>query len=116
MMNTKSSENLAVRADAGCVAVAVAILGDKWTPHIIRALSTQNLRFCRLQDEVGGVNPRTLSARLTHLEEMQIITKAASQNAPLYGEYVLTEKGKDLIPILDQMAAWGAKHGPNHHA
>jgi DNA-binding HxlR family transcriptional regulator len=95
----------------GCVAVAVAILGDKWTPHIIRALAAERLRFCQLQNAVGGVNPRTLSARLTRLEEEGILDKAILSEIPPHTEYSLTPKGKDLLPILEQMAAWGEKHG-----
>lgn len=96
----------------GCVAVAVAILGDKWTPFIIRALADCNLRFCQLQDGVGGVNPRTLSSRLIHLEEMGIIEKRVLSEIPPHTDYSLTEKGRDLVPVLEQMAAWGEKYAP----
>ncbi|HUS26310.1 MAG TPA: helix-turn-helix domain-containing protein [Nevskiaceae bacterium] len=95
-----------------CVGIAVAILGDKWTPHIIRALNEQPMRFCQLQDAVGGINPRTLSARLSNLEEQQIITKKTLPEVPPHTEYALTTKGQDLVPILHSMAVWGEKHRP----
>lgn len=94
----------------GCVASAVAILGDKWTPFIIRALTEGGLRFCQLQQEVGGVNPRTLSARLARLEEAGIVKKNILSEIPPHTEYTLTGKGQDLMPILECMAAWGEKH------
>jgi DNA-binding HxlR family transcriptional regulator len=91
--------------NATCVAAAVTILGDKWTPHLIRALSAAPLGFCALQDAAGGVNPRTLSARLDRLEAEGIVAKTDC--------YTLTPKGRDLLPILQSMADWGAKHS-NH--
>lgn len=95
----------------GCVAFAAAILGDKWTPMIIRSLSDGTKRFCEVQNLAGGVNPRTLSARLLKLEEQGIIIKAAHATIPFRTEYALTDKGSDLLPILQQMASWGDKYG-----
>jgi DNA-binding HxlR family transcriptional regulator len=95
-----------------CIAVAVAILGDKWTPLLVRGLSEQAQRFCQLQDAMGGVNPRTLSARLARLEHCGIITKTTYNEVPPHTEYALTAKGRDLLPILASMAAWGQKYQP----
>lgn len=95
-----------------CVAAAAKILGDKWTPMIIRALSENTQRFCALQKLAGGINPRTLSARLTKLEREGIITKTAHLEVPPRTEYNLTDKGIDLLPILESMANWGDKYGP----
>ncbi len=94
-----------------CVAAAARILGDKWTPMIIRALSSDKQRFCALQNLAGGVNPRTLSARLAKLEQEGIITKVTYPEVPPRTEYTLTKKGQDLLPILESMATWGDKYG-----
>ena len=108
----QSSINTEGLASPGCLVAAVSILGDKWTAHIIRALADQSLRFCRLQDAVGGVNPRTLSARLTRLEDSGIIMKTTHSAMPPHTEYTLSEKGRDLLPILEHMAAWSNKYAP----
>ncbi|HEX4662107.1 MAG TPA: helix-turn-helix domain-containing protein [Candidatus Saccharimonadales bacterium] len=91
--------------DCTAVTAAVAILGDKWTPLLIRALSEQPMGFCQLQQAVGGINPRTLSARLTRLECSSIIDKHATEQS-LHPEYSLSVKGKALLPILGAMADW----------
>ncbi len=96
----------------GCVEAATKILGDKWTPMLIRALAPGPMRFCELQKETGGVNPRTLSARLTTLERRDIILKNVQPTSPPYAEYSLTSKGNDLLPILQSMAQWGERYGP----
>lgn len=99
----KSHEICGVRCTA-------EILGDKWTPQLLKQLGqTESLRFCQLQDTVGGINPRTLSARLTHLEVAGVITRA-TQAASRRSEYRLTAKGSELLPIIHQMEAWGLRY------
>lgn len=93
-----------------CVAAAVSIFGDKWTPLLIRALLGTTLRFSQLQEKTGGINPRTLSERLLKLEEEGIIKKVMYSEVPPRTEYSLTPKGEDLVPILQSMADWGEKY------
>lgn len=93
----------------GCVKAATEILGDKWTPLLLRYfLSNEVVRFCQLQDLVGGINPRTLSARLTSLEDHGIIQKLQGDNGRC--DYTLTSKGHDLLPIMESMEAWSTKY------
>ena len=99
-----------VSNDVGSVKAATEILGDKWTPLLLRFfMSHEVVRFCQLQDMVGGINPRTLSARLAQLEGHGVIQKLSKQGSSRC-EYVLTPKGSDLLPILKDMEAWSAKH------
>jgi DNA-binding HxlR family transcriptional regulator len=102
--------------DPGCVDAATIVLGDKWTPRIIRAIARKEpIRFGELQELTGGVNPRTLSSRLCSLEEAGIITKMTYAEVPPRSEYKLTQKGIDLLPILKDMAKWGQKYNPRPH-
>lgn len=103
------------RSTEACVANTTRILGDKWSPRIIHALSLGPKRFTQLQADAGGVNPRTLSLRLDDLEKSQIITKAIFAEVPPRTEYTLTKKGQDLLPILEQMVQWGEKYGENEN-
>jgi DNA-binding HxlR family transcriptional regulator len=93
----------------GCVALAAKVLGDKWTPLIIKNLCEGVTRFSTMQLQ-NQINPRTLSAKLDTLEHAGIITKVIYSEVPPRVEYSLTEKGSDLIPILRSMAAWGNKY------
>ena len=63
-----------------------------------------------LQDLVGNINPRTLSARLSSLEEQGIIIKQPTTNERRC-DYMLTEKGQELLPILQDMEKWSTKYG-----
>lgn len=94
----------------GCIASAMEIIGNKWTALILRDLAGSEQRFCELEKSVGSINPRTLSQRLDDLEAHGIITKQSFAEVPPRCEYALTQKGRDLIPVLKQMAAWGEKH------
>ena len=94
----------------GCIASAMEIIGNKWTALILRDLSTSPKRFSELEKSVGTINPRTLSQRLDDLERHGIITKKSYAEVPPRIEYALTEKGKDLVPVLRQMASWGNKY------
>lgn len=105
------SMSMTAQQNVGCVEAATEILGDKWTPRLLRFfINEEVVRFCQLQDLVGGINPRTLSARLTQLEESTIIEKLATSESGTRCEYRLTEKGKDLLPILQDMERWSARY------
>lgn len=105
------SYNMQQKEVIGCVQAATDILGDKWTPHLLRYfLNEESVRFCQLQELTGGINPRTLSARLLSLEQAGIIEKLYASSSRC--EYRLTQKGQDLMPILRDMEAWGSKYAP----
>jgi DNA-binding HxlR family transcriptional regulator len=95
----------------GSVKAATEILGNKWTPQLLRFfVNNEVVRFCQLQDLVGGINPRTLSARLIQLEHEGIIIKKATSSEKRC-EYRLTKKGSDLLPILQDMQEWSEVYG-----
>lgn len=100
----------AVKSSVGCVKAATEIVGDKWTPQLLRFfINEETVRFCQLQDLTEGINPRTLSARLDRLETSGIITKNSTTSAARC-EYRLTDKGRDLLPIIVGMEAWSKKY------
>lgn len=94
----------------GCVKAATKILGDKWTPQLLRFfVNEESVRFCQIQDLVEGINPRTLSARLDSLEKEGIIEKITAPQKSRC-EYKLTQKGLALTPILRDMEAWSHQY------
>ncbi len=97
-------------SSVGCIDAASSIIGDKWTPQLLRVfINSEVVRFCELQDKTGGINPRTLSSRLTQLEEQGIIKRLQQKNSSRC-EYILTEKGSALLPILKSMEAWSRNY------
>lgn len=108
MSNEKALQQL--QHSKVCIAATTKILGDKWTPMLLFALSRQRLRFSGLQQEMGGVNPRTLSARLDKLEAAGIIKRSVFPETPPRVEYALTSRGQDLLPVVKAMIAWADRH------
>ena len=89
------------------VARTARILSGKWTILIIRDLATGVKRFNQLERSLQGISPKTLSERLRSLEEEGIISRRTFAEAPPRVEYSLTEKGYDLVPVIDSMRDYG---------
>lgn len=89
--------------NSSCIRSAADILGTKWTALIIRELGDRPKRYCEIERRINDINPRILCQRLEMLHVHDIVTLSDSV-------YELTAKGRDLIPILDDMAAWSAKY------
>ncbi len=94
----------------GCIECTLAIVGDKWTPLILRDLMVRGSSFGQLERSLVGISPRTLSQRLDKLEAKQIVSKNLYCERPPRYRYTLTKKGKELQTVLEKMANWGAKY------
>jgi DNA-binding HxlR family transcriptional regulator len=85
------------------------IVCGKWTLLIIRDLAEGRARFCELERSLAGISPRTLSLRLRALEEEGVVERDTFSEVPPRVEYCLTEKGRALIPIIEDMRAYGRR-------
>lgn len=94
----------------GCIQSTLDIMGDKWTPLIIRDLSSGKAKFGDLEASLRTISPRTLSQRLCKLENEKIIDKRLYCEHPPRYTYELTDKGEELLEILVKMSDWGARH------
>ncbi len=98
-------------ADPLCpVEVAARIIGQKWTLQIVNSLiDCESRRFCELQEELGGVNPSTLSSRLKMLEEEGLIRRIQISAIPPHVEYSLTEMGAQLHDVIQEISKWSRR-------
>jgi DNA-binding HxlR family transcriptional regulator len=83
------------------------IVCGKWTLLVIRDLAEGRSRFCELERSLRGISPRTLSLRLRALEEEGILERHTYPEVPPRVEYALTDKGRALVPLIDDMRAYG---------
>jgi DNA-binding HxlR family transcriptional regulator len=83
------------------------IVCGKWTLLLVRELAEGTSRFCELERSLAGISPRTLSLRLRALEEEGIVRRHTYPEVPPRVEYALTHKGLALLPIIDDMRAYG---------
>ncbi len=92
------------------VRATLALLGQKWVPHIIYELLSGKLRFNELATAIGGCNSRTLRDRLKNLEELDVVNRNIVETMPPWVEYELTRKGRELAQALSDIEAWGHKY------
>jgi DNA-binding HxlR family transcriptional regulator len=94
-------------ADIACsIARTVGIVGERWTPLILRDLFVGITRFEDLRRDLG-IASNVLADRLRTLREHDIVETRVYQDNPTRTEYVLTERGRDLYPVLTMLLAWG---------
>ncbi len=83
---------------------------------MIRDLAECNQRFCELERSLEGISPRTLSLRLRALEEQGIVERRTYPEVPPRVEYALTDKGKALVPLIEDMRSYGRRWLPQDDA
>jgi DNA-binding HxlR family transcriptional regulator/peroxiredoxin len=94
-------------ADDHCgVAQAVGLLGDPWTVLVLRDVARGRGRFEQLLAE-SGISRKVLAARLRTLEEAEVLVRVAYQERPVRHDYLLTERGRALLPVLAGLQEWG---------
>jgi DNA-binding HxlR family transcriptional regulator len=115
------------RTDFAGMACSIArtldVIGEPWSPLILRDVYVGFTRFDQLQADLG-ISRKVLAERLGHLVERGVLERRPYDGRPRY-EYVLTERGTELVDLLMVMVAWGDKWlaGPDgppvlyrHHA
>ena len=88
------------------IAASLELIGERWSLLIIRELALGNRRFSGIVEQTGAPRDR-VAARLKALEHAGMVRRAAYQSAPPRFDYHLTAAGKDLLPILRALMAWG---------
>lgn len=97
-------------ANSNCPVCRTAeIVCGKWTLLVIRDLADDSRRFCELERSLEGISPRTLSLRLRALEEHGIVERYTYPEVPPRVEYALTDKGRALVPLIEDMRSYGRR-------
>ena len=89
------------------VCATAEVVCGKWTLLVIRDLAEGRSRFCELERSLQGISPRTLSLRLRALEEEGIVERQTCPEVLPRVEYALTTKGMALVPLIEDMRAYG---------
>jgi DNA-binding HxlR family transcriptional regulator len=90
---------------------AVSIISGRWKSQIIYSISEGNNRFHLLKKELPNISEQVLGRQLKELETHKIIIKKEIPDTTPAGiEYVLTNKGQDVVPILKNLCEWGKEY------
>ncbi|MCD9855470.1 winged helix-turn-helix transcriptional regulator [Epilithonimonas sp. JDS] len=87
------------------------IIGGKWSMSIIYALIMGKKRFKELERMIPGISTRMLVKELKNMEQNDIVNRNAFATVPPTVEYALTEKGRKLEPIIQELQKWGIEYG-----
>lgn len=91
---------------------AVQLLGKRWTGLILDTMLEGPQRFCEMTAIVEGLSDRVLSDRLRELESEGVVERVVYPQIPVRVEYRLTEKGRDLRPVVQAIHEWAEKWIP----
>lgn len=88
------------------VARTLDIVGDRWTPLVLRDVALGVTRFDAIQRDLG-LSRKVLAQRLAHLVDHGVVEKVPYQQNPVRHDYLLTEKGRDLAMVLVAIQTFG---------
>ena len=89
----------------------LSLISGKYKMTILYTLMEFGIvRFNEMKKYIGGISYKTLSSTLKELEADRLVHREEYPQIPPKVEYSLTERGKSLIPILDEMCEWGDKN------
>mgnify|MGYP003787736667 CR=1 FL=1 len=95
--------------DMACsIARTLDVIGEPWSPLILRDVWVGMSRFDQIQADLG-ISRKVLTERLNHLVDQGVLERRPYDQRPRF-EYHLTESGRTLIPVLDALTAWGLDH------
>lgn len=111
---TSKQQTAADKFERSCCPITNALdtFGDKWTLLVIRDLVLGKRRYQELISSPEKIASNVLADRLKKLAAAGLVTRRAYQQNPARYEYVLTEKGEGLTPILQAISRWGLEHYP----
>lgn len=92
------------------IASALDLIGDKWTLLILRDMLFGARRFSDFVNAAEGMKRNILTDRLKRLTEEGLIYRMPYQDNPPRFHYHLTPKGAALLPVIQELAKWGAAH------
>ncbi len=86
---------------------ALDLVGDKWTLLIVRDLAAGPRRFVELQRVLPGISTEQLRSRLNRMVADGMLTRQRFREVPPRVDYELTERARELLPVLGELARWG---------
>jgi len=92
---------------------AMVLLSGRWRALILYYLSQGPMRFNALRRANAGISQQMLTRELRALEEAGVIARTVYAEVPPRVEYALTDAGRRLMPVIDQLGAWWTSTQPD---
>ena len=91
---------------------AIELIGRRWTGAILHVLLQGPARFSVIKSALPEMTDRILSERLRELQAEGLLSRSAYPSVPVRVEYVLTDKARELAPMLEDLAVWAHRWLP----
>jgi DNA-binding HxlR family transcriptional regulator len=88
---------------------AFELLGKRWNGLIIKTLLSGEKRFTEMVESIPNISARMLAERFKELEKEGIVIRQVYPEIPVRIEYELTEKGLELVGVMDAIQKWAEK-------
>jgi DNA-binding HxlR family transcriptional regulator len=98
-----------LRGDAA-LARAFEFLGKRWNGVVLGVLGSGPAGFRELSRAIGGISDSVLSDRLADLCAAGLVVRTVDEGPPVSVSYALTDRGRALVPALEQIAVWSEEH------
>lgn len=92
------------------ITAMLEIIGGKWKPIILYNLTFNTWRFGQIDARIPGISRKVLTEQLRELEKDGLITRKEYKEIPPRVEYSLTELGKSLTPVFNEMTSWSKEN------
>lgn len=93
--------------------VTMDYIGGKWKTVILWYLRNEAKRFGELKKHIPAITEKMLTLQLREMESKGVVKRKIYREVPPRVEYFLTEEGKTMIPMLEEIAAWGRRKSKN---
>jgi len=98
------------------VELTLQVIGGKWKPIIIHRLGNEGtLRFSEVKRSIPNITQKMLTQQLRELEADGVVHREVYPQVPPKVEYSLTELGRSIMPVIENLSDWGRKY-ENWHA
>ncbi len=92
------------------VKAAIDVIRGRWKPAILCELAGGTKRYCDLQNALPEVTSQALTVQLRQLEADGVVARTVYPEVPARVEYALTELGRDLSTVMDELEIWGIRY------
>src|SRR3954469_3365153 len=99
--------------DAGGIAHALDLIGERWAPLVLRELMYGPRRFSEIRTDLPGISANVLTQRLAELEERQLVRRTRLPPPASVQVYEATEWGLEAVPTIALLGRWAAR-SPSH--
>ena len=111
-INSTNYENQKKLEESCGLTFAMILLSGRWKVNILWNINNGINRYGILKKGIPGISEKMLTQRLRDMEGEGLIIRKDFKELPPHVEYYLTEAGKKLTPILDELCSWGTKVRP----